>query len=76
MHCKTGTVHVSEGQYIRKYETNTAKTHNSLVVVPAVAAVLHVVHVVAGLFAEQTGTLGAGDVEALLATLEVRKRCF
>jgi len=45
--------------------------YDFLVVVLAVAAVLDVVHVVAGLLAEQAGRLRARHVEALLAAWPV-----
>ena len=41
-------------------------TYYSLIVVFAVATVFDIVHVVAGFLAEQAGSLGAGDMEALL----------
>ena len=46
-------------------------TYDSLVMVVAVATILHVVHVVSRLLTEQAGALGARDMEALVASLPV-----
>ena len=43
-------------------------THNSLVMIFTIATIFDIVHVISSFFAQQPGSLCAGDVEALFAT--------